>query len=82
MLQKKTGRDVTARFDLEYQYDQSSDIAFQMIAIVLIGTYGGMKLDEWIPNNYSVFTIICSLLSVGMAMYYVIRQVGQDSSNK
>ncbi len=53
-----------------------------MIAIVLIGTYGGMKLDEWIPNNYSVFTIICSLLSVGMAMYYVIRQVGQDSSNK
>jgi F0F1-type ATP synthase assembly protein I len=52
-----------------------------MIAIVLIGTYGGMKLDEWVPNSYSVFTIICSLLSVGMAMYYVIRQVGKDNTN-
>ena len=62
-------------------YARFSGIAFQMIAIIGLGTYGGVKLDESYPNDYSLFTIICSLASVGAAMYYVIRQVN-DFSNK
>ena len=54
-----------------------SGIAFQMIAIILLGTYGGMKLDESHPNDYSIYTVICSLLSVGIAMYFVIKQVNK-----
>lgn len=61
------------------QYARYSGIAFQMIAIVLIGTYGGMKLDEIVENDHSIFTIICSLLAVGMSMYYVIRQVNKGN---
>ncbi len=56
-----------------------------MIAIIGLGTYGGVKLDEKYPNKYSTFTIICSLASVGIAMYYVIKQVNKTShrsSNK
>jgi hypothetical protein len=52
-----------------------------MLAIIGLGTYGGVKLDEIYPNNYSVFTIVCSLASVGIAMYFVIKQV-TDISNK
>lgn len=62
-------------------YARFSGIAFQMIAIIGLGSYGGVKLDEKYPNKYSVFTIICSLTSVGIAMYYVIKQV-TDFSNK
>jgi hypothetical protein len=53
-----------------------------MIAIIGLGTYGGVKLDEIYPNNYSIFTIICSLASVGAAMYYVIRQVNDISKKE
>ena len=62
-------------------YARFSGIAFQMIAIIGLGTFGGVKLDQSYPNKYSVFTIICSLISVGIAMYYVIKQV-TDFSDK
>ncbi len=52
-----------------------------MIAIILIGAFGGVKLDEIYPNNYSIFTVLCSLASVGIAMYYVVKQV-TDFSKK
>lgn len=62
-------------------YARFSGIAFQMIAIIGLGSYGGVKLDEAYPNEYSLYTIIFSLLAVALAMYYVIRQVS-DSSTK
>ena len=62
-------------------YAKFSGVAFQMIAIIGLGTYGGVKLDEKYPNKHSLFTIILSLASVAMAMYYVIKQVS-DTSNK
>jgi hypothetical protein len=46
-----------------------------MLAIIVLGTLGGVKLDEAYPNDYSLFTIICSLASVGIAMYFVVQQV-------
>lgn len=60
-------------------YARFSGIAFQMIAIIGLGAFGGVKLDEAYPNKYSIFTIICSLASVGVAMYYVIKQVNDIS---
>jgi len=52
-----------------------------MIAIIVLGTLGGVKLDEIYPNEYSLFTIICSLLAVGISMYFVVKQV-TDFSKK
>jgi len=53
-----------------------------MIAIIGLGTYGGFKLDEKYPNEHSLFTIICSLVSVGIAMYFVIKQASDVSKKK
>ncbi|MCB0458280.1 MAG: AtpZ/AtpI family protein [Flavobacteriaceae bacterium] len=53
-----------------------------MIAVIAIGCYGGVVLDKKFPNNYSVFTLVCSLLSVAMATYYAIRQASNNSENK
>lgn len=50
-----------------------SNIGFQMLAVILIGTFGGQKLDEVFNNQNSVFTIICSLLSVFAAIYLAIK---------
>ena len=56
-------------------YARFSGIAFQMVVIIVLGSFGGVRLDEIYPNEYSAFTIICSLASVGISMYYVVRQV-------
>ena len=62
-------------------YARFSNIAFQMIAIIGIGVYAGVKLDEKYPNKYRLFTIFLSLFSIGTALYLVIRQV-KDSEKQ
>ena len=59
-----------------------SGVAFQMLAIIGLGTYGGVKLDEAHPNEYSIYTIICSLASIGIALYFVIKQVNSQKNER
>jgi F0F1-type ATP synthase assembly protein I len=54
-------------------YTKYSTIAFQMVAIILIGVYAGVKLDEWLTDGTPIFTLIFSLLSVSLAIYYMIK---------
>ncbi|MDR2962137.1 MAG: AtpZ/AtpI family protein [Bacteroidales bacterium] len=50
-----------------------SNIAFQMLAIILVGVWGGVKLDAWLGFT-SLFTVICSLLGVFSALYVVLKE--------
>lgn len=50
-----------------------SGIAFQMIAIILLTTWGGIKLDKLTGFKTPVFTIILSLLGVFAAIYTVVK---------
>lgn len=63
-------------------YAKFSGIAFQMIAVIGLGSYAGVKLDEHYPNLYPMFTLICSLAAVAIAMYLVIKQAGNISNDK
>ena len=62
-----------------YSYVRYSGIAIQMIVIIGLGSYGGVKLDEAYPDLYPLFTLTCSLASLGIAMYVVIKQVSTNS---
>lgn len=46
-----------------------------MLVIILAGVFGGIKLDQWLELTTPVFTIILSILSVVLAMYYVTRDL-------
>jgi len=46
-----------------------------MFAIIGIGSFAGVKLDEYFSNTNNVLTIILSLLSVIIAIIFVIRQI-------
>jgi hypothetical protein len=46
-----------------------------MIAIVLIGIFGGIKLDHWLGLKFPVFTVSLSILSVFIAVYLVIKDL-------
>jgi hypothetical protein len=46
-----------------------------MLAIILIGVFGGVKLDAWLELKIPVFTVLLSLLSVILAIYYVVKDL-------
>ncbi|MFO7827643.1 MAG: AtpZ/AtpI family protein [Bacteroidales bacterium] len=55
-------------------YARYSAIAFQMIAIIVIGMFGGMQLDKWITGiEFPVFTVVLSISGVVFATYYAIK---------
>jgi len=80
--QKETKKQKQKRKNRINSFARFSGITFQMIAIIGLGSYGGVKLDEAYPNNYSTFTILCSLASVGIAIYFVVKQVSNYSKKQ
>jgi len=56
-------------------YAKYSSIALQMLVIILLGVFGGVKLDEWLNLKFPVFTVILSLLSVTIAIYSVVKDL-------
>lgn len=55
-------------------FTRYSGIAFQMIAIILVTVWGGVKLDKLTGWKTPVFTIVLSLLGVFAAIYTVVRE--------
>lgn len=51
------------------------NIPFQMGVIIAAGVFLGIWLDGKYNKEGSLFTIVCSLLSVFIALYNVMQQV-------
>ena len=52
-----------------------SNIAFKMIIIILAGVFSGIKIDEYLELEQSIFTMIFSLVAVFIAMYVIIKEI-------
>lgn len=61
-------------------YSYYSGIAIQMIVIIAGGTYGGLKLDEFL-NLKPLFTILGALLSIAISMYIIIKDLSINKNN-
>ena len=46
-----------------------------MMAIIVAGTLGGFKLDEYLSWGFPVFTIVLSLGAVIAAIYIAIKDL-------
>lgn len=46
-----------------------------MFAIIGLGTFVGVKLDDRYPNKHNLYTVILSLLSVVLSIIFVIRRI-------
>jgi F0F1-type ATP synthase assembly protein I len=55
------------------QFGKYSGMAFQMLAIILVLTWCGIKLDKVLGLEKPVFTAILSLLGVFAAIYTVLK---------
>jgi len=63
-------------------YAKFSGIVIEMGAIIGGGAWLGHRIDQNAAREIPVFTIILSLLAIGLALYLVIRQVNQHENGK
>jgi F0F1-type ATP synthase assembly protein I len=51
-----------------------SSLAFEMVVIMGIGVFVGIKIDSWLGFKFPVFTLVLMILSVIGAIYHAIRK--------
>lgn len=56
-------------------YAKYSTLAFQMIAIIVGGAFGGKAFDNWVDWSFPVFTLTLTILSVAGAVFYGMREL-------
>lgn len=56
-----------------HSFARYSGMAFQMLTIILITVWGGVKLDKVLELETPVFTVVLSLLGVFGAIYTSLR---------
>ncbi|MDD2381443.1 MAG: AtpZ/AtpI family protein [Mariniphaga sp.] len=49
--------------------------AFEMMGIIVLGTFLGFKIDDWMGNEFRIFTLVFIVLSVIGALFYTIRKL-------
>lgn len=57
-------------------YARYSGLAFEMLGIIALGTWGGVRLDARLDIS-PLFTIVLSLGSIAVSMYMVIKKTRQ-----
>ena len=62
-------------------YAKYSAIAFQMFAIIGVGSFIGVKIDAYYGNENKLWTIILSLCSTILAVVFVIRRIIANSKD-
>lgn len=55
-------------------YSKYSSMAFQMIAVILLGTFGGIKLDQYFQSS-PLCVVVLAPLSVILAMGIMLKEV-------
>ena len=58
-----------------------SNMGIEMAVIIAAGVFGGIKLDKWLQLS-PLFTILLSLLGVGIAMYVMIKTLSPKNTTK
>lgn len=72
---KKPKRSLKDGLSSSREFIKYTNIAIRMIIIILAGVFAGVKLDEYLEMDSSIFTMIFSLLAVITAMYVIIREI-------
>ena len=62
-----------SKFQDTPKYVKYTGIAFEMVVIIMVAVWGGLKLDEKYNQGKPLFVIIFSLLGVFIALYTALR---------
>lgn len=56
-------------------YIKYSGLAFQILAFIFLGTWGGMKIDAWLSLEIPIFTIALSMLALIGSLIYLVKSL-------
>lgn len=56
-------------------YARYSNLAFRLIAIILVGFFGGMKIDQWLKLESPIFTLVLALTGLFLSLYLLIKDL-------
>lgn len=63
-------------------YLKYTAVVFQMLAVIVLFTFGGVKLDEWTALSFPVFTIVLSFTGVCLGIYLGIKDFFKKNNKK
>ena len=63
-------------------YIKYSSLTTQMAVIIAAGTFFGDYLDKKDTSDIPIYTIILSLLSIFLALYYVLKKIINHNEKK
>jgi F0F1-type ATP synthase assembly protein I len=69
---KKRNQKNKNKFDAFIRY---SSLAFEMMAMIALGTFLGYKIDQWMDNEFKGFTLGLMILWVVGAVFYSTRNI-------
>ncbi len=49
------------------------NIPFQMLAVIALGVFAGIKLDDLLNFDLPIFTVLLSVVAVVLAIYSAIK---------
>lgn len=55
------------------EYARYSNLGIQMIVVILLGVFGGIKLDKWLDLKFPIFTVVLSFLGVVLGIYIGLK---------
>lgn len=58
-----------------FDYVKYSGMAFQMIGMIVICTFGGLWLDKKIAINLPIFTLLGILIGIAASLYHVLKKL-------
>ncbi|MBX7225217.1 MAG: AtpZ/AtpI family protein [Chitinophagales bacterium] len=56
-------------------YLQYSGLAFEMLAVIGLGVFIGVKLDKWLNLKFPACTIILGLLFLALSMFRIVKSL-------
>ena len=69
-MPSKKSKKPKEKFDNFIRY---SGLAFEMVAIMVVGVLAGYEIDEWLDLSFPAFTLGLMILSVIAAIYHAIK---------
>ncbi len=63
-------------------YAHYSSMAIQMMAILGLGVWGGIKIDGLLNMSFPLFTVILSFAAVLLALYSVLKDFLHTKNHK
>lgn len=74
-MSDKTEEEKTKKKQQLVDYGKYGAMGLQMAAIICAGVFAGIWLDAKLTLKFPLFTLLLSLVSIALALYYFIKDV-------